>query len=894
MIKYDVPLDLEQNENMKDLVRKIEPNSTVLEFGPSAGRLTQYMKDELNCKVYIVEIDQAAFEKCKQFAYDGVCDDIETYSWENMVDGVHFDYVIFADVLEHLRDPEKVINVVKKYIDENSKILVSVPNITHNAVVLQLLNQRFDYQPTGLLDNTHIHFFTKETAREMFERVGYHMMSCEGTFAEPYNTELHMNFEGLPKSVIDYLSSRDYGNLYQIIYEFTLNDQFESTNEIVNQKSREYLAKVFYDYDGNGFKEEDSEYITIDLSNPNIHISLKPENSYVHSLALCPLDNYWSLSSIDSISINEEDIEVRYQLDNFTIETENHEYVINTQKYIFDIKQDINQVDICYHCKKILIDEVYEYCLKDLLTIHYEKDMLKIETEKKIDSLNKQYEKLDVNHLQIENSYIQLHEKHLIENLNKRQNLYAVMNEHKLLKMFGKKKMPKVDIKQYNYYAKEPLLYESGYCIFSHSDAVSEVIKSDYVILNFTHKSLSNDYYDEISKHVFEGLVIYSDCVLNHHHFYKTDFSLDYVYNNNCEFDVMMIQSELLKFVMTQYDITQIHNSREMMILLTKYTTDIHHISKIMYSTELNEETQINNNLFNDVLRYKYLNHAVYQNSQIQYDYLDGQPKVSIIIPTKDGLDMLSNCVESIVQKSTYRNYEIIILNNNSEKEETFEWFKEVTQKYSQVKVINALFEFNWSKLNNYGIKHASGDVYIFLNNDTLVESPDWMESLATQALRDDVGVVGSLLLYEDGTVQHSGVVIGMTDFADHIYKSEKPDYVSHIFASPSQKRNVLAVTGACMAISKNTIQKIGQFNDEFIICGSDVEICLRAYKQGLINVYEPKSVLYHLESKSRDSYIPEIDFVLSAQHYEPFRSQGDPYFNKNLDYKGTTPRERK
>lgn len=268
------------------------------------------------------------------------------------------------------------------------------------------------------------------------------------------------------------------------------------------------------------------------------------------------------------------------------------------------------------------------------------------------------------------------------------------------------------------------------------------------------------------------------------------------------------------------------------------------------------------------------------------------KPLVSIIMPMKDQVKLSRQCVESIIRKSTYDNYEILILNNRSEKEETFTWFEKVQRQYDKVRVIDADFEFNWSKLNNFGIENAGGDVYIFLNNDTLVISENWMEVLCDNALREDVGVVGPMLVYEDGTIQHAGIVVGMGGWADHVFKEMKPVHYASPYISPVVTRNVMAVTGACMAISRDTINKIGLFDDEFIICGSDVEICVRAYNKGLNNIYNAGIKLYHLESKSRDSFIPEIDFKKSYECYGPCREYGDPYYNINLDINSVRPKE--
>ena len=265
--------------------------------------------------------------------------------------------------------------------------------------------------------------------------------------------------------------------------------------------------------------------------------------------------------------------------------------------------------------------------------------------------------------------------------------------------------------------------------------------------------------------------------------------------------------------------------------------------------------------------------------------------KASIIIPVRDHIELLENLLDSIFKKSTYKNYEIIILNNNSELLETFEYFEKLISEHSNVKVENAFYEFNWSKLNNHGISVASGDIYIFMNNDMEIITVDWMERLIENASRDDVGVVCPLLLFEDGTIQHAGIVAGMGGWAEHVYRGMPPIHYGTPFISPVLTRNVTACTGACMAISKKVVEKIGLFSEKFIICGSDVEICIRAYQHGLKNIYNPHIQLYHYESKTRDKFIPEIDYKLSYSMYETYRNYGDPYYNNQLDYYSYVPK---
>lgn len=339
----------------------------------------------------------------------------------------------------------------------------------------------------------------------------------------------------------------------------------------------------------------------------------------------------------------------------------------------------------------------------------------------------------------------------------------------------------------------------------------------------------------------------------------------------------------------------------DLVLRLTDKTDKIFHIPKVLYSwRETPSSTALNPaskpyahksglRALNEHISRKYQSGEVRCEST-QWDFvydlrykLPEGTKVSIIIPTRDKHSLLKSCLDSIVSKTGYAHYEIIIMDNGSSEKKTVQYLNKI--KSEKIKVVSAPYEFNWARINNHGMDVSTGDLFVFLNNDTLVISEDWLQRLAENAVRDDIGTVGALLLYEDGTIQHAGVVVGMGGWADHVYKGMRPIHYGSPYISPVITRNVLASTGACLAVSRNTIEQIGRFNENFIICGSDVELSIRAYKHGLRNIYDPNVQLYHLESKSRSAIqVPEGDFRQSAYFYREFLQSGDPFYNRNLD----------
>ncbi len=275
----------------------------------------------------------------------------------------------------------------------------------------------------------------------------------------------------------------------------------------------------------------------------------------------------------------------------------------------------------------------------------------------------------------------------------------------------------------------------------------------------------------------------------------------------------------------------------------------------------------------------------------VRYPIPNADVLASIIIPTRDGLDLLKACIKSITELSICQAFEVIIVDNGSREAETLEWLDQLGRNDSRFRVLRADEPFNWSRLNNRGAAIAKGEVLVFLNNDTEVITRDWLERLVETACRDDVAACGPLLLYADRTIQHAGVVVGMGGWADHVFKGMDASHMQRFFVSPMMRRNVAAVTGACVAIQSTKFRELGGFDESFLVCGSDVEICLRGLSRGLLTVYLPEVRLLHLESKTRDpKAVPDNDFQRSAEAYGEYRTVGDPYFNPNLDIQKTTP----
>lgn len=259
----------------------------------------------------------------------------------------------------------------------------------------------------------------------------------------------------------------------------------------------------------------------------------------------------------------------------------------------------------------------------------------------------------------------------------------------------------------------------------------------------------------------------------------------------------------------------------------------------------------------------------------------DRSRKISIIIPSKDHVDVLNLCLKSLRDLSAYHNYEILIVDNGSVKEETHAFYKHLTQS-ENVRILNYDQPFNFSKMNNFGARHASGELLLFLNNDVEIIDPQWLDELVGWAEMPSIGVVGARLLTQSGSIQHAGVIIGLQGFAGHPFAG-LPQTSYGMYGSTGWYRNYLAVTGACMMLRREVFDALGGFDESFVSCGSDVEICLRVWRSGLRVVYNPFARLIHFEGETRRGEVPPQDYETSFTYYKEYLEKGDPFWNPNL-----------
>lgn len=388
---------------------------------------------------------------------------------------------------------------------------------------------------------------------------------------------------------------------------------------------------------------------------------------------------------------------------------------------------------------------------------------------------------------------------------------------------------------------------------------------------------------------------------------FKPDFAPDNLRANNyiCHFTVF--SASILKKIggfRSEYDGSQDH---DFILRATEQAEKIVHIPKLLYywrshpnsvAADINSKTyaiDAGKRAVRDQIRRMGMDATVESSKafptiyRIKYE-LKETPKVSIIIPNKNHCEDLKRCIRSIKRLTTYSNYEIVIVDNQSNEEDLVEFYDQLRCD-DRTNIVSFDKEFNYSEANNFGVRYATGEYYILLNNDTEVISPAWIEEMLMYAQRDDIGAVGAKLYFPDHTIQHAGVILGLGPHrtAGHAFSKvdgENLGYMGRLYYA----QNVSAVTAACVMIPRRVWEAVNGLDTSFAVAFNDVDLCMRIRQMGYLIVWTPYAELYHYESKSRGSENTpekkkrfESEVQRFRERWEKQLKEGDPYYNPNL-----------
>lgn len=452
--------------------------------------------------------------------------------------------------------------------------------------------------------------------------------------------------------------------------------------------------------------------------------------------------------------------------------------------------------------------------------------------------------------------------------------------------------------------------------ISGNTNAAIEMADGDYIVLADHDDTLPEHALFEVAAAVNDHPacdVIYSDedkldmdggALFDPH--FKPDFNPDLLTSVNYICHLFVVKRELLEKVggfRHEFDGAQDY---DFIFRCTEAAREIHHIPKVLYHWRCHQDSTASNpesKLYafeagaRAVMAHyercgiparkveKGVDYGIYHTTfEIQ-----GTPLVSVVIPSKDHHKDLDLCIRSMIQRATYQNLEFVVIENNSTGQETFDYYERIQKEFPQVRVVTWEREFNYSAINNFGARYAKGEYLLFLNNDTEIIEPSMIEEMLGFCQREDVGITGARLLYQDDTIQHAGVVVGFGGIAGHTFIGLHEAENSY-FHRAMCAQDYSAVTAACMMTKASVFGEVGGFTEELAVAFNDIDYCMKVRAAGKLVVYAPYAKLYHYESKSRGlEDTPEKvarfnrEIAIFARRWPEILQEGDPYYNPNL-----------
>lgn len=904
MAKYPhIEIDLRNKSSVHTkIINFVGHNKRVLEFGCASGYMAKILSEEFGCKVVGIEISPESAALAKKYCERVLIEDIECYEWYQSLRNERFDVAIFGDILEHLKNPGDVLLKAKELLIDDGYIIISVPNIANLSVRLDLLSGIFEYEELGILDESHLRHFTLKSLIKLIEGSGFYLENIE-YIVKDIPSEIiteRLQMLGLTPTeetfkYFDNIESRAFqfvakaGKKEPPLYKGLELIKEEKIEKVVDQiilEQKQIIQEKNQLIDAQAqqiqAKEAMIQAIRRELDLATQSKAWRMAN-FLRTRIFNRLSNYLMLSKKLIKTARREGVREAYFKTRRYLSRQNSIFPSRpgedayekwmeknklTAEKIKQIKRDINQFN--YKPKISIVMPVY----------NVEKKWLAKAIESVINQLYENWELCIADDASTEE-----HIKKTLEYYGRRDKRIKIKYLEENQGISGA--------------SNEALSLATGEFIglLDHDDELSlDALYENVKLLN--ENPDADLIYSDEDKIGTNGLRMEP--------FFKPDYSPDMLLSINYIGHFVTLRKSLLDEIggfRKGYAWSE-HYDLFLRFIEKTIPRRILHIPRVIYHSRRIDVPADNINV-EDIEALDsgkraledYLNrNGISGNIHVEKDLgcyrvkreIKNSQEVSIIIPFRDKISELKKCVNSIIEKTTYQNYRLFLIDNNSEEEETLV-FLERKRREPIISVIKYNKSFNFSAINNYAAEKTESPFLLFLNNDTKVISGDWLEAMLEFAQRQDVGAVGALLFYPNSLVQHGGVIIGLGGVAGHAHRNFREDsngYCNRL----KMIQNLSAVTGACLLTRREVFREVGGFDENFSHAYNDVDFCLKIRERGYLIVYTPYAKLIHHEYLTRGHdgspeknvrYKREIKYF--QEKWKEILRHGDPYYNPNL-----------
>jgi GT2 family glycosyltransferase/2-polyprenyl-3-methyl-5-hydroxy-6-metoxy-1,4-benzoquinol methylase len=864
---YDSPLNPEDSRDSRSVaVRLVGKNKFVLELGPAMGRVTRALKDN-GCEVIAIERDPHAVEALRKIC-TVIEGDIEQLPLDDYLDKTKFDVILAGDFLEHLQDPTQLLKELRPHLSANGYLVSSIPNVSHGSVRMGLLHGKFDYRDTGILDRTHLRFFTLQSIRAMFSEAGYEIQQVQRLTADPFAEPMTGEPVVDPQTVSQDVRRLIEDDAEALTVQFVVIARAAPEQPIENISRKPKLGSRLLHLE-NESAQQQKKIQQMEAEREGLVRQLGQTQAtledVINSIGWRALNRfrdlrgrYFPTGSLRHKAYLRVMRPVRAKLRAAPLPEEGpkaYDRWIETHEIApKNVEKEI--ASFAYRPTISVITPVFNpeigwlrKCLDSVLAQSYGDWQLCLcddaSTDPAVLVVLREYARRDPR--------VRLHSS------TKNQGISLASNE-------------------------ALALADGEYvALLDHDDELSPHALYWAVKLLQEHRDADIIYSDE-DKLELDGRR--SDP------FFKPEWSPEYLQSCMYTGHLTFYRRSLVESIGGFRAGFEGSQDYDLMLRASRETTAIYHIPKILYHWRKAEGSAaarwdakpyaytaakrvLADYAARKCERAEVVEGACKGQYRIRYPVKEDE-KVSVIIPTRDKVRILKVCVDSIALKTTHKNYEIIIVDNNSKEAGTLRYFESIPHR-----VLRFEGEFNFSAINNFAARQASGKYLLFLNNDTEVITPEWMTAMLEWAQQPEIGAVGAKLIYPNQTIQHVGVVLGFGGVAGHALAGQPKD-TERYFSASQMTRNWSAVTAACMMMRREVFEAVGGFDEELKVAFNDVDLCLRIRQLGLRNLVTPYAQLYHHESASRGFSLDPVEVGFMKSRWGALLSN-DPFYNPNL-----------
>ncbi|MCP5305430.1 MAG: glycosyltransferase [Chromatiaceae bacterium] len=1000
-LKYEHALEFRsENNSHVQLLARVPTGAQVLELGCATGYMSEHLTQQKGCRVFGVDIEEAALRKAAAHCERTLCVDVESPDWQSGLGDARFDIILCADIIEHLKDPQTFLAGLRDRIKTGGSLLASVPNGAHAAIRLELLQGQLTYEDTGLLDRTHLHLYTHQSLMALLASSGYAVEALSYTFhdipdevlaekirqaglepteralarlhapeaiAYQFIVEARPRAADEPTAPFPELSDKPlrdseeaYRKVHERLHETQQVAQHRQTllenkeRQVAHQQQQvEHLQRQL------AHKDQQFSELTRRHTRQEQQLAykegrigeltqrtriLEDRNASLHAdkakqqLTLQQLQGQLKRVRQQQTTLHQQHAALRQVLNTrswrlFRTLTLPARGAVRLTPYLAHL---VRNPSVAPQWMAKAVRLLRQGGIKGLRwhlaaassgraaprTANYARWIEQIEAPREPDAASV---------------------KTFVESLAQAPLISVVMPVYEPRPEWLRAAIDSVLAQRYphwelciaddaspspeirtlldDYRHRDPrikvILRDKNGHIAAATNSALTLAEGDWVGFMDHDDLLTENALYHVAREIVghpDARMLYSDedkiddRGTRSAHYFKPDFNPDLMLSHNlvCHFSVY--RRDLLNHaggIREGFEGAQDYDLA-LRCIAELHPDEIRHIPRILYhwravpgSTASGLEAKpyaldAAVRAVQDHLQAKGVQAEVKPSKRIEgmlrvrYPVPEPAPLVSLIIPTRNGLRLLRQCIDSVRAKTGYPNYEIIIVDNQSDEPATIEYLQQL-QASGEARVVPYDKPFNYAALNNFAVAKAAGDYLCFLNNDIEVIEGDWLAEMVSHAARPEIGAVGARLLYPDGRLQHGGVLTGLGGVAGHAMKylsGEAKGYNGRAVLV----QNYSAVTAACMVMRREVFEQIGGFDAEHLgVAFNDVDLCLRIREQGYRNLWTPYAELYHHESATRGAentaekqarFGKEIAYMKSRWGAGLLR---DPAYNPNL-----------